>query len=301
MAACRSPARCRARCPCRLADLQSRPSTTLAVTLECAGQRPSPVVAPPGVPALAPRGGRDRRVDRRAAADAPRGGGRLGRRRRGPLPRARPRRRGRRAAALRALVDVGGRDARRGAPGVGDERRGIAAPARLPTASGRPRLVRHDERQVARHDHGDRRAVRRLPAVPRLPAAADPRRAGRAGHADGAEVADDPAGRAGLRHARADRRRRAGASFAAARGQGTARSPPSRSAPTAARHGAPPASARRLRRGGHGADGSSTGTRRRRATTSSAAAPPTTPATPSRSSRPGTSAATRTTSRTACR
>ena len=85
---------------------------------------------------------------------------------------------------------------------------------------------------------------------------------------------------------------------AAARGQGWARSWASRSAPTAAVRGAPRGSARASRCAWRGWEWDWDAAP---ATTSSAAGPPTTPATPSRSSRRGTSAATRTTSRTGSR
>ena len=67
-------------------------------------QRSRPAGAPADQSALAHRGGRHRRMGRHAPAPAPRRGGHRRIRRRGPLHRARPRRRGRRAAGLRALA-----------------------------------------------------------------------------------------------------------------------------------------------------------------------------------------------------
>ena len=128
--------------------------------------------------------------------------GRRRRRGRGPLHRARPRRRGRRRAGLPAQPPAR-RGRRRAAARLRDQRRAAAAAARLPAAAGRAGLVRDDEREVARADRRDRRAVRRLPAGDGLPDARARGRPRDAGHADHAARADGAAGDPGLHDARA--------------------------------------------------------------------------------------------------
>ena len=86
-------------------------------------------------------------------------------------------------------------------PRLRGQRRAAAAAARLPAAADRPGLVRHDEREVARADRRDRRAVRRLPAGDRLPDAHARGRSRDAGHADHAARADGAAGHPGLHDA----------------------------------------------------------------------------------------------------
>ena len=126
------------------------------------------------------------------------------------LLRPRPWDRGRRGAGLPAEPRPPRRAHARGAARLGDERRPARAAARFPAAAGRPGLVRHDEREVARLHRGRRGAVSRLPDDGRVPV---PRRGGRrggAGHAHPAARADGAAGHPGLLHTRAHRAARAG-------------------------------------------------------------------------------------------
>ena len=85
-----------------------------------------------------------------------------------------------------------------------------AAAARLPAPAGRPRLVRHDEREVAAVDHRGRpsrsRATRCGPTV----SGSDEEDDGTPVTRIDAARADGPARLPGLLHARADARRRAG-------------------------------------------------------------------------------------------
>ena len=185
--------------------------------------RPAAVLA-----AVAGRGGRDRPLARRPAGGAPRRGGAARRRGRRRVHRPRRRRRGRGRAALRA-----GAAARRGARlGRGarlrDERRPAPAAARLPAPARRSRLVRDDEREVARARRRARPRLRRLPAGDRVPAPRERGRRGRAGDADGAALAARPARRAGLPHARAASPGRDRCSSRAGPGPDRARSRPSR-------------------------------------------------------------------------
>ena len=139
-------------------------------------------------------------------------GGRGRRRRRGAVHGARPGRRGRRRAGLPAQPHArGGR--RRPVPRLRGQRRAAAAAARLPAAADRPGLVRHDEREVARADRRDRRAVRRIPAGDRLPDARARGRSRDAGDAHHAARADGAAGHPGLHDARAGSCRPARASW----------------------------------------------------------------------------------------
>ncbi len=121
-------------------------------------------------PAVAPRGGRQLRVDGHAAGAAPPRGraraGRGGRR----VHRSRPWHSGRRRAPVRAEPHGRRRVARRRLARLRRERRAAAAAARLSAATARSGLVRDDAREVAAHDHGERRAVPRLAAGGRVPA-----------------------------------------------------------------------------------------------------------------------------------
>ncbi|CAA9549768.1 MAG: Sulfur oxidation protein SoxC, partial [uncultured Thermoleophilia bacterium] len=169
-------------------------------------QRPRPLLAALDQPAMADRGGRDRRVDGNAARAAAAGGrhaGRCGRRR---VHRRRSRRRGRRDPGLPARADAGGGHGRRRPARPRAQRRAIAAPARVPAAARRPRLVRHDERQVARPDRRGGRAVRGLPAHVGLPPLRGGRHAGRARDPHGPALAHGSAGNPGLHDPRALRR-----------------------------------------------------------------------------------------------
>ena len=157
-------------------------------------QRPRVARASPGEPALAARGRRNRRVDRHPAEWSARSGRRRGGCGRGRLPRARSRHRGRRGAELRAQPVAVRCAPRRGAGGLGDERRAAAAATRLPRPADRAGLVRDDERQVARSDHGSRSAVRRLPTDPQLSPPPDPGRAGPGTVESAPEVAGGSAG-----------------------------------------------------------------------------------------------------------
>ena len=159
-------------------------------------QRPGAAGAAPAQPAVAHGGGGHGGVGRHATRAAARGGGPEGHGDRASLQRPRPRHRGRRAAGLRARAPD--RRGRRGAARVRDERRPAPAPARLPAAAGGARLVRDAEREVAVGDHRPRGAVRRLPERGGVPDVRRGRRAGRAGHAHAAALADGPARRAGL-------------------------------------------------------------------------------------------------------
>ncbi len=169
-----------------------RDAVTVPVTMECAGNgrarlEPRPVSQPwlveavgtaewtgtPLAPLLAEAGLLD---------DA----------RRGRVHRPRPRRRGRRRAGLRAQPAARRRAARRRAAGLRDERRAAAAPARLPAAARRPRLVRHDRASsgstaitVARPS---RSTATSRPTAYRMRQRSG--RAGHAGHADRAALAD---------------------------------------------------------------------------------------------------------------
>ena len=139
-------------------------------------------------------------MDGRAGGRAA-GRGRVAARRRDRLHGPRPRGRGRRRAGLRAQPlarRLRGRAAR-----LRGQRRAASAAARLPAAARGPRLVRDDERQVARADHGRRRAVPGLPDGHRLPHEARRGRPRHAGHADRAALADDAAGDPGLHDASA--------------------------------------------------------------------------------------------------
>ncbi len=267
-----------------LDDLRERERVAMPVTFECAGNGRALLQPAPAQPALADRGGRHRRVGRHAAAPAARGGGCAGVGGRGALHRARPRRRGRGRAGLRALAGAARRRAR--AARLRDERRAAAAAARPPAAPRGAGLVRHDEREVARPHHPDRGAVPGLPAVRGLPPLRRRRRAGRAGQPHAAALADGAARRAGLPDPRAHARARAGGADRArlvgprpdraGRGVHRRRRRASRRPCSTSRSARP-----------HGAAGASTGTPRR-AGTCSARGPRTRPATPSRSSRPGT-------------
>jgi hypothetical protein len=66
-------------------------------------------------------------------------------------------------------LDPGRVRSRRGRRGICPQRRAPAAAARLPRSAPRARLVWHDQREVARPDHRDRRALHRLPAGSGVP------------------------------------------------------------------------------------------------------------------------------------
>ncbi len=171
-------------------------------------QRSGAALAPADLAALDHRGDRDRRVDRHAVAPDPRGGRARGRRGRARLPRRRSRDPGRRRTGLRAQPDDRGRDARRGAPRVRDERCSAARPARVPAPVGGAGVVRDDEREVALRDRGRGRTLPRFPdGVLPLSSASRGRR--RAGHPDEPARVARPAGVPGVPDARSDPRRRA--------------------------------------------------------------------------------------------
>ena len=168
-----------------------------------------------------------------------------------------------------------------------------AAPARLPAAAGRARLVRHDLGQVAAPDHRGRRAVRRLPADRHLQAPhlrGGPGHPGDPGSSRGrccsprASPSSSPAGGSC---------RPAATGSPAGPGPAWPRWPGSRSAPTAAPPGPRPGWTR-SRPPGRGPAGPSSGTPPP-AATSCAPGSPTPPATPSPPTPPGTPAATPTT------
>ena len=135
-------------------------------------------------------------------------------------------------------LSLGGRAPRRGAARLRAERRAAAAAARLSAAAARARLVRDDERQVARRISVLDASVRGLPDGEAVPAAARRGRPGDAVDADGAARAAVPPGIPDF-HTR-ERHLEPGRvpCFAAARGPARRRSPRSRSASTAARRGA---------------------------------------------------------------
>ena len=186
-----------------LDDLRARPATTLAVTMECAGNgrarlEPRPVSQPWLLEAvgtaewtgvrladlLDEAGVEERRVEVlfRGLDRGVEGGEEQQYERSLTLDEAR------RDEVLLAYAMNGA---------------AAAAPARVSAAAGGAGLVRDDERQVARGGDAHRPPVRRLPAGARLPPPPDARRARRARRADRAAVADDPARDPGLRHPRA--------------------------------------------------------------------------------------------------
>ena len=130
-------------------------------------------------PAVAARGGRDRALARDAGRASARGGRGSRRCRGGPLHRSRPRGRGRGGAVLRTQPAARGGAASRRPARVRGERRAAPAAARLPAPASRSGLVRDDERQVARRNHGLAVAVRRLSAAALVPAATGGGRGGR--------------------------------------------------------------------------------------------------------------------------
>ena len=99
-------------------------------------------------------------------------------------------------------------EAERRAARLRDERRAAPAPARLPAAARGAGLVRHAEREVAHPHHRARGALHRLPERGGLPDVRRGRRAGRAGHAHAAALADGAARGAGLHDAHAPPRAR---------------------------------------------------------------------------------------------
>ena len=163
-------------------------------------QRPGPAAPAAGEPAVAGRGGRHRRVDRRPAA-----------RRCSPKPASStapstwssPAPTTASSAASSRTTSAACRSPRRGArrpAGLRDERRAAAAAARLPAAAGRPGLVRHGARQVAAPTSTSS-PTRPSPASSRRVAyrlRQRRRRARRAGHPHRPARAGDPAGLPGL-------------------------------------------------------------------------------------------------------
>ena len=221
------------------------------------------------------------------------------RRARGAVRRARPRRRGRRGAGVRAKPPPRATPRERGAARLRGQRRAASAAARLPAPAGGAGVVRDDEREVAGVDLTPRRAVRRVPDAPLLPHPLRGGRAGRADHDHRAAVADgapgDPRVHLPRPHARA-RAVRARRSCVVGRRRDRRRR---------RLHGrrralvAGASSATRRSAAGPGARGGSRGTPSR-ASTSSAAERAMRRERNSRWSRPGTSAATRTTPSSAC-
>ncbi|MEK8107613.1 molybdopterin-dependent oxidoreductase [Micromonospora sp. M12] len=159
-----------------LADLRARPRVTEQVTLECAGNGRA-LLHPAGQPALAGRGGRQRRVDRHPLLRC------CGRRASGrtrwawssPAPITA-------WSAGRAGLPAGAsgrrRAAGRGAAGVRDERRSPAAAARRTAAAHRAGLVRHGPREVAPLRRDPDRAVRGVSERGGLPGPPERRRSG---------------------------------------------------------------------------------------------------------------------------
>ena len=152
-----------------LDQIRSRPATTLAVTLECAGNgrarlSPRPLSQPwlgeavgnaewTGTP-LGPvlrRGGPGRRPHPRR------------------LHRAGSRPPGWNRPAVRAQPHHDRRNARRGDARLRDQRPGAAPAARLSAPLDRPRLVRDDSREMAAIDHGRQRGLRGLSASGEVP------------------------------------------------------------------------------------------------------------------------------------
>ena len=136
-----------------LDELKERPSRTLTVTMECAGNGRA-LYEPRALsqPWLLEAVGTAEWTGTPLASD-PRAGGARRRRRRDRLHRLRPRRPGRCRARVRAEPPPGRGAARRGAARLRDQRAAAAAAARLPAAPARAVVVRHDARQVAALDH----------------------------------------------------------------------------------------------------------------------------------------------------
>ena len=136
-----------------LDEIRARPAATRRLHARVRRQRPRPPRAAPAQPAMARRGGRQRRVDGHAARAAARGGRAvddaveilftgLDRGVQGEVEHAYER-----SLPLDEALRAGG------APRLRDQRPAPAAAARLPAPADRARLVRHDPRQVARADH----------------------------------------------------------------------------------------------------------------------------------------------------
>ena len=191
-----------------LDDIRRRPSVTLPVTMECAGNGRGRIRAAADEPAVAPRGDRDRRVDRHAAVAADRGGRPDRRRHRARLPRRRPRLPEPGRARLRAVAVTRRRAATRGDARLRDERRAAPAAARVPAAAARPGLVRDDQRQVAPSIEAVSEPFDGYQQADRLPLQARRRRPRRTRHAAARPGADDPARDPRLLHPPACRGRR---------------------------------------------------------------------------------------------